>query len=914
MRPLLRCALIVVLLAVAVYGQKQTVTETKEVSGGAESRPGQIAWSFHAYAGPELPEDQGITGLWQDLQKLRTTARLMATAAHPDDEPGALLTLEARGQGAAVLMMALTRGEGGQNRTGSELFDELGILRTLELLAADKYYGVERRFSHAADFGFSKTAEETLEKWGGHDPVLSDIVRVIRQFRPDVLVSRFSGTPRDGHGNHQASGILTREAFRAAADPNRFPEQLRRGLQPWQAKKLYVCGFAVTTGTIEINTGAYAPVLGESYAQFSIEGLAHQLSQILPPIVAPGDRTERCELVDSEGIAKSSSENDLFDGIDTSLAGLAARFGAAQTRFLAAGLRELEGYAQQAIAAYTVADPSRCARPLLAGASATANLLAQVRASALPAASRAELEAELQTKRDQFHDAANLALGIELMASVDPTGGAPAQTGPFAQQPPTALFANPSETFTITARLYNRSTASVEPTAISLDVPPGWKVEIIEAAKPAALGPNQNAQSRFRVTVAPNAEYTRPYWHRVNQQEDAMYIVDDARWATLPFPPPPVRAVAQYRADKLEGEARTTVEARYVDTIYGQKERPLAVAPAISLEVEPDTNVVNTSSEGTPLRISVSVRNTAPENMQGTLRLAAPAQWRVEPSELPVKLGADETTSYSFSVTPVNLREQHYELRASMEAGGRRYAEGFRTLTRGDLGAFYYYSPARQDVSAVSVKLPAGLRTGYIMGAGDDIPQVLSQIGMDVQIISPQELASGDLSRYGTIILGIRAYDVRADVRNYNRRLLAWMQNGGTLIVQYNQSVASFNSGHYTPYPATEANQRVTVEQAPVEILEPQNPVLRYPNAITTHDFDDWVQERGLYFMGQWSSEYSPLLACSDPGEPLLKGGLLLAHYGQGIYIYTGYAFFRQLPAGVPGAIRLFVNLVSAGH
>ncbi len=270
--------------------------------------------------------------------------------------------------------------------------------------------------------------------------------------------------------------------------------------------------------------------------------------------------------------------------------------------------------------------------------------------------------------------------------------------------------------------------------------------------------------------------------------------------------------------------------------------------------------------------------------------------------------------NYAFQITPQNLHEGTYKVTARAEYNGKQYAEGFKVITRPDLDSYYAYRPATENVQAVDVKLPQQLRVGYIMGAGDEIPSVLQSVGLNTSIITPQELAAGDLSRYGTIIVGIRAYDTRTDVREHNRRLLDYVNRGGTLIAQYNQSIGAFNDGHYTPYPATEANVRVSVEEQPVEILDPAERVFNWPNKISQKDFDGWVQERGLYFMSQWDAQFKPLLACNDPGEPPQKGGLLLAHYGKGIYIFSAYGFSRQLPAGVPGAIRLFVNLVSAGH
>jgi hypothetical protein len=272
-----------------------------------------------------------------------------------------------------------------------------------------------------------------------------------------------------------------------------------------------------------------------------------------------------------------------------------------------------------------------------------------------------------------------------------------------------------------------------------------------------------------------------------------------------------------------------------------------------------------------------------------------------------------DVSSYSFQITPKNIRENTYEVTAKAEYNGKEYAEGFKLLTRPDLDSFYAYHPATQNVQAVDVKLAPNLKVGYIMGAGDEIPAVLRSLGVNITQITPQELAGGDLSRYDTIVVGIRAYDVRTDVREANRRLLAYVERGGNLVVQYNQQAGLFNAGHFAPYLLTASNERVTVEEAPVEILDPGSPLMNVPNKISQKDFDGWVQERGVYFANNWDPKYTPLLASHDPGEPPLKGGLLVASYGKGTYIWTGYAFFRQLPAGVPGAMRLFVNLLSAG-
>jgi hypothetical protein len=375
-----------------------------------------------------------------------------------------------------------------------------------------------------------------------------------------------------------------------------------------------------------------------------------------------------------------------------------------------------------------------------------------------------------------------------------------------------------------------------------------------------------------------------------------------------------VHGSATFSTEQGISEADSVAKIKFIDPTQGQSERPLAVGPPISVLLTSPVAVASVSGNRES-RIQVSVRSNVQSPVKATLRLETPAGWKVSPESFPVELDHDgDVSNYTFAVTPQNIKEGTYHVAASAEYNGEKYAEGFKLITRPDLDSFYAYRPAIENVQAVDVNLPPQLRVGYIMGAGDEIPAVLQSVGLNVSLITPQELVSGDLTRYGTIVLGIRAYDVRTDVREQTRRLLDYVNRGGTLIVQYNQSTGIFNQGHYTPYPATLSNERVSVEEEPVEILQPQDRIFSYPNKIGADDFKGWVQERGLYFMSDWDSHFQPLLSCHDPGEPPRNGGMLMAHYGKGLYIYTGYAFFRQLPAGVPGAIRLFVNLVSAGH
>jgi hypothetical protein len=361
-------------------------------------------------------------------------------------------------------------------------------------------------------------------------------------------------------------------------------------------------------------------------------------------------------------------------------------------------------------------------------------------------------------------------------------------------------------------------------------------------------------------------------------------------------------------------EISAPVVVPFLDDKGTEKKRTVAVAPAFSVMLEPGEQVIPVET-GSPTSVKVQVSCNISGAPRGKLHLDAPFGWRVKPAELPVELTRrGEAQEYQFEVSSASRKEHRAQIRAVLEVGEKEYSEGYSLVTRDDLGSFYYYQPALQRVSIVDVKVPKNPKIGYIMGAGDDIPTVLQQIGMNVTLIPAEKLGQEDLSGYQTIVLGIRAYDTQKEVAANNKKLLDFVSSGGTLVVQYNSGAGDFNSGHFTPYPAQLSRERVSVEEAPVEMLARGDRLLHYPNEIQQHDFDGWVQERGLYFMDQWDEHFIPLLASNDPGESPQKGGLLYARYGKGMYIYAGYAFFRQLPAGVPGAIRLYVNLLSAGH
>ena len=912
------------------------------LAGADESAPKSAA-KVDRYYDP-LPQEMGTSGLTLTLRKLQTTGRLMQVTAHPDDEDGGLLTLEARGKGIETVLMTLTRGEGGQNKLGSNLFDGLGVLRSLELLASDRYYGVEQRFSSVADFGYSKTPEETFQKWQGHDIALGDMVRVIRTFRPDVLIARFSGTDRDGHGHHQASAMLTQEAFRAAADPKKFPEQIAAGLTPWQPKKLYignVCGFGAATCeaanyTVRMNTGTVDPALGTSYIQLAMKGLRHQLSQGAANwTVEPGDRFTFYRLVDSVVEVpkdKDGHEQDLFDGVDTSLAGLATQLGDEEKKvaWLRGELASVSADIRRA-ADKNESDPAAAAEPLAKAVQELNSLTERLKQSTVSDEAKTGVLAVLDAKSHQAQVAANLSLGVSLEATISSAADAGKNT---PQRKDALTIVSPGQSFQVVAKLHNGSKQWLVVSNASLDSATGWVKK--SDAGTMTIGPGEDYYANFALTVPMDAPPTRPYWHRDNPETEALNKIDDEIYRTQPFLPAPLRVHLRYEisegrkrslmpdmlrsgsGDKepTSGELSARVFVPFLDDTGARTKTPLAVAPAFSVSLEPGEQVLPVADKK-EIAVKIGVSSNLSGAPSGSLRLHLPAGWKCEPEQISVALKhRGDKQDFSFKLLPGSLREGRVEVRAQLDAGGKSYGEGYSPVTREDLGTAYYYQPAVQRVSIVDVKVPKDFKVGYIMGAGDDIPTVLGQIGMSVTLIPAEKLASEDLSKYSTIVLGIRSYDTQKDVIANNKRLLDYVEAGGRLLVQYNTlgytaAKDDFNASKLTPYPATLSRARVSVEDAPVKILDPANDVFHYPNEITAMDFDGWVQERGLYFMSQWDPKFTPLLESHDPGEGEQKGGLLVAHFGKGTYIYTSYAFFRQLPAGVPGAVRLFVNLVA---
>ena len=875
----------------------------------------------------DTDERVGMTNaaeVWRALQRLRTTATVLHTVAHPDDENGPLLTWLSRGQGVRTGLYSTTRGEGGANLIGSELFDALGIVRTAEHLASARYYGIELFYSRAVDFGYSKRLDETLEKWD-KNMLLEDMVRLIRQYRPDVIISRFQGNQQDGHGHHQVSGVVTFEAFRAAGDAKRFPEHFEAGLHPWQPKKLYITRSrwrrsetdAADTPLLKIDTGEYHPLLGLSYAQIARKGLSYQRSQGAGQTLASkGASIAELRLVETaEGVQTSPAEQSLFDGLDTTLIGMAE---IAHLPELTADFAQLQESVDTALNAFDARAPWKVVPHLAAGLKTTRRLIESVDEVA-----HAHLLFLLRNKEQELMTAANAALGLSLEVLVQPKGADES----FFRSPETFSVAIPGQTFAIAMRLVNPTAVDIALKYASLSTPDGWTVRADRRELPT-VKQNEPASIQFEVEVPQDSDaYTQPYWTRASEYHDAVYTLENPEFRFLPFAPPEVYGALTYRVEGVEFELWQPAQTVSIDKPWGEKRRLLTVAPAISVSVSPRIGVIPAGGDRNPslqedahgnlaqIPVAVELLNNVKGAAEGVVTLKLPEGWSAEPASAPFAFtheGASQTVAFRVSAQEIKTSES-YAIQAVATFNGKEYTTGYQVIAHRDLEKHHLYRHATMTLHTVDVVVPENLRVGYVMGVGDKVPEALQQLGVDVQLLDRDELRTSDLSHFDTILIGIRAYAVRRDLVAYNGRLLDYVQKGGNLIVQY--QTPEFDAAPFGPYPYTMGRrpEEVSEEDAPVRLLEPMHPILRKPHRITEADFDTWVEERGSKFLTEWDENYQALLSCNDRGQEPQLGGLLHAQYGQGTYTYAAYAFYRQLPAGVEGAYRLFINLLSLG-
>ncbi len=856
------------------------------------------------------------------LRRLGTTARVLHVGAHPDDENTALFAPLALGRGVDAAYLSLTRGEGGQNGIGPELGVALGLIRSEELLAARRLDGGDQFFTRVMDYGYSKSAEEAFRHWP-RDTLLADVVRIIRRYRPDVVASVWSGTPRDGHGQHEASGIVAREAVLAAGDPTRFPEQLAEGLQPHAPTLFYRSAFfSADPPDVQVNTGELDPLLGASYHQIAMASRSRHRSQDQGRRYEAGPRRTGFDRVADpahpEPVAPSRSFGrynegaaadtpSMFEGVDTLLSQRALRAaeeaGGAPALTQAATLfHQYEALVVRARADY---NPLRPWDLLPALSSARARL--EAAAQALAAAASAGVESS-RVDDLRFHLGAefgDLQAALLLAANVE--------LDAVSSEPNVV----PGQTFRLELSVWNGGPAPITAVARPL-VPQGWSARPAEGSSPGLrVAPGDRGTAAFEVTVPRDAALTMPYYLDPGRPEpvDLYRWPADAEVRGLPFAPAPVRASFAVDLGNEDAPVPAHLEAGHlaVDPRRGQYREPVKVVPAASVALEPAIAVVRVASPE-PFPVTVRVRSQAPAGLQGNLRLALPTGWRTEPARVAVDFeGQGGERAVTFRVhPPAEVAPGEKEIVASLEAGDATYSLGYGVVDYPHIAPHHLYRRARVRTRVMDVAVP-DVRVGYIPGSGDGVPDALDQLGLRWETLGPSALATDGFDRFDVIITGARAYEVNDDLVAANQRLLDWVRRGGTLIVQYNKYEALDRD--YTPWPVTidRPHGRVTDESAPVRVLEPDHPVFNAPNEIGPRDWEGWVQERGLYFWETWDAPLTPLLAMSDPGEEELTGSLLVGPLGQGTYVYTALAFFRQLPEGVPGAYRLFANLLALG-
>lgn len=794
--------------------------------------------------------DYGAIGLGQLLKRLNNTKSVMHIGAHPDDEDSGLLAYLARGENARTAYLSLTRGDGGQNIIGSELFESLGVIRTEELLQARRLDGAEQFFTRAYDYGFSKTLDEAKQKWD-EKIILCDAVRAIRTFRPLVVISRFSGTPADGHGQHQFSGYIAPLAVKAAADA----AQCKDSGAAWQVLKFYVSqGFRSTAEpSLKINTGEYDFLLGRSYFEIAMEGRSQHKTQEQGVLELRGERFSGLNLIDSK-VPKVENEKSVFDGIDVLL-------------------KESES-ARRALREYEPANPQKIIPILVEG-------LQKIRQSK-----------DKNYLLEQFSEAIGRASGIIIDA--------------LAEKETVA----PDESFLITSKVFFPKAENIKVKEIKLQMPNDWQVSKADAPKENNQGffrrEVANETAYFNVKVPKNEKPTQPFWLEKARKGD-LFDLQTSEYLIEPFQKPLISCLVTAEFGGTLITFKQPVQYRFADDIRGEVRRDLNVVPKLSLSLDQDLLIVPYSDKAQTRKIVLNVKNNSSAVISGTADLKLPDGWKTRQDFGIFQLGKKgESKSFEFDVViPAKFKISDFELSAQVTSNGETFTSTIHEIAYPHINTHRFYTAAKTKVNVLDLKA-APVKIGYVAGSGDNVPEAIRQMGLDVEMLDEKQLNNGDLSRFDSIVVGIRASEVRQDFTANHQRLLDYVKNGGNLIVQYQRPIYE----NLLPFPA-KLGARVVDENAKVSILEAAHPIFNFPNKISDADFTGWVQERNLYAFSTFDANYKPLLEAHDAGEPENKGGLVIAQIGTGKYIYCSYAFFRQLPAGVSGAYRLFANLLS---
>lgn len=872
----------------------------------------------HPIPGEELHADRGAAGAWHRIRKLATTASILHVTAHPDDEHSGMLTLASRGWGARTALLSLNRGEAGANAIGPELFDGLGLIRTRELVLSGRYYGLDDLyFTTAVDYGYSKTVEETFRSWD-REAVLEDMVRVLRLNRPIVVVSRFHGSRRDGHGNHHAAGVLTPEAVAAAADPERFPDQIaREGLRPWRVARLYRGGVrAGEPYQVAVDANGYSPSLGMTYQRWASMGLSLQRSQTSGRMRRGGGQVYWYERVGEPGAGGDAGDN-FFAGLDTRLTGLPALLDEEVDAGVAGRLAEVQDVIDGVVRDFDFTAPEASVAGLARG-------LALLRAVTGGAEVPVETGFHLAVKERQFEDAIVAAAGVEVLAELDAgAGGAVVVPGEVVGVSVGVESAIPDRVELAGARVVVGDGDGGGAGAGDGGGTGGG------TGGDADRGADRGDRRGDAVTVSPDgptevripadAATEGPYFERAGLAENHYQVTDSAD-LHLPWRSPRFFAELDLLVDGVE-VARTRPVVGWVPNLpYGSLARRVEVLPAVSVSVSPAVRIVPAGSgadrdASRAIELLVRIEANAPDvTVEGRLEL--PAGWTATPASVRHDFrGRGEVAEASFSISPPAAWSGdvlvHAVARATTLRGTtREYRTGYRTIEHRGLPLARLRQAARTLVRSMAVAPLDGVTVGYVMGVGDEVPAAIEALGATVRLLGEADLTGAALDGFDAIVVGTRAYAVRRDLIDNNQRLLDYAREGGNLVVLY--QTQEFVPGEMAPYPASlpRGAEEVSEEDAPVELLAPDHVLLAGPNRISGADFDGWLEQRGSKFFTEWDPAYTPLVETHDTGQEPQRGIWLTAEVGAGRYGYLALALHRQLPYGVPGAYRILSNVL----
>lgn len=833
----------------------------------------------------------GLASLDRALVRLSTHKRLLVIAAHPDDEDTTLLTWVARGLGGEAAYLSLSRGDGGQNLIGPEVGADLGLLRSQELLSARHIDGARQFFSRAYDFGFTRSIDETLERWP-KEVLLEDTARVVRRFKPQVLMSIFPSSARAGHGQHWAAGLVAEEIFALAGDASAFPELDAEGLAPWPIDTFFrAAWFNPEAANVEIPLGTVDPWSGRSIFQIALASRSQHRCQDMGNLQPPGDATGRLTWQAGAG----GPGQDVFAGIDTSLPAMAAGLAEGDAkRAVVAELARVETLARDARTHLSAVDFGVARGPVL-------EIVQRLRAA----------RAHVPVEDPQASHV--LALIDEKLAIAQEAAATAAEV--IADAVTDRETVVPGGDIVVRSLFWNAGPGTVTAVDVEVESHAGWPLLDSSPAEPgrARFTTQLTDERALNIGIPADAAPTVPYF-RQRPLEGDLYDWQGVapEFKGEPFAPSPLRLRFTFEVDGVPLELMREVVYRARDQVYGEVRRPLRVVPGLEVRTEPSLLVWPTDRSS--MALVVDIASNLDQPVSGRLELTVPEGWPA-PDAVPFTI-ADPRGRVAVEVTlvaPEDPGTVRFDVGVAAVVGDTRYTNAYPLVDYEHIRPTPRPQPAAVTVSTIDLGLPNIGRVGYVPGASDRVGELLASVGLPIEFLDTAALTTGDLSVYDAIVIGPRAYEVNPVLAEANPRLLAYTRAGGLTVVQYQQY--QFVRGEHAPFALDihRPHDRVTDETAPVRLLVADHPAFQVPNALADGDWEGWVQERGLYFGGTWDEAWQPLLAMADPGGEEKQGSLLVAPVGEGTYVYTGLAFFRQLPAGVPGGYRLFANLLALG-